>query len=519
MNIKLTFRYLLSIAIVAVIVVLINITIIYLSLYSKNTNSLIKYDGNNKITSFVRNFEKYIDLDEDNRLYIDNNGKDLIDNSNSWVQILDENNKEVYSYNKPQEIKNKYTPIDIINGYKYTGGLGGSSQILAGYKEIDNITYTYLIGYPSTILTKYVFIIEMDTINIYIKYAIISILIVDFIIAIIFGYIFSKGITKPVKAIIDGVDHLYNGDYEVYFKEKGIYKNVLKKLNSLSYKLKENELERKKIDKMRADWIANISHDIKTPLSSIKGYAEFLEQDYDFSSEDIKSFAGIINNKSDYIKELVEELNLSMKLKNNESILKKEKVNIVSLVKNSVIDILNDSEYSKVDIKFECSEDKIFIDIDKVGIHGHSGGGFMSTAAMCQYPDFFKVAVSCAGNHDNNIYNRWWSETHHGVKEVVSEKGDTTFVYKIATNPEIAKQLKGNLLLIHGDIDNNVHPGNTLRVVDALIRAGKRFDMLILPQQRHGFGDMNEYFYWKLVDYFSEHLKGKSEKSVDIPKR
>ena len=160
-----------------------------------------------------------------------------------------------------------------------------------------------------------------------------------------------------------------------------------------------------------------------------------------------------------------------------------------------------------------------FIDIDKVGIHGHSGGGFMSTAAICQYPDFFKAAVSCAGNHDNNIYNRWWSETHHGVKEQVSEKGDTTFVYKIATNPQIAKNLKGHLLLIHGDIDNNVHPGNTMRVVDALIRAGKRFDMLMLPQQRHGFGDMNEYFYWRLVDYFSEHLRGKSEKFVDIPKR
>jgi len=160
-----------------------------------------------------------------------------------------------------------------------------------------------------------------------------------------------------------------------------------------------------------------------------------------------------------------------------------------------------------------------FIDIDKVGIHGHSGGGFMTTAAMCQYPDFFKVGVSCAGNHDNTIYNRWWSETHHGVKETVSEQGDTTFVYKIGTNPEIAKNLKGHLLLVHGDIDDNVHPGNTTRVVDALIRAGKRFDMLMLPQQRHSFGDMNEYFYWRLVDYFSEHLKGRSEKSVDIPKR
>ena len=143
----------------------------------------------------------------------------------------------------------------------------------------------------------------------------------------------------------------------------------------------------------------------------------------------------------------------------------------------------------------------------------------MTTAAMCQYPDFFKVGVSCAGNHDNTIYNRWWSETHHGVKETVSEQGDTTFVYKIGTNPEIAKNLKGHLLLVHGDIDDNVHPGNTTRVVDALIRAGKRFDMLMLPQQRHSFGDMNEYFYWRLVDYFSEHLKGRSEKSVDIPKR
>ncbi len=160
-----------------------------------------------------------------------------------------------------------------------------------------------------------------------------------------------------------------------------------------------------------------------------------------------------------------------------------------------------------------------YIDIDKVGIHGHSGGGFMSTAAICQYPDFYKAAVSCAGNHDNRIYNRWWSETHHGVKETISEKGDTTFVYKIATNPEIVKQLKGHLMLVHGDIDNNVHPANTTRVVNALIRAGKRFDMLYLPGQRHAFGDMNEYFYWRLVDYFSEHLKGQKETTVDIPRR
>ncbi|MFI3264328.1 MAG: DPP IV N-terminal domain-containing protein [Rikenellaceae bacterium] len=158
-----------------------------------------------------------------------------------------------------------------------------------------------------------------------------------------------------------------------------------------------------------------------------------------------------------------------------------------------------------------------FIDINKVGIHGHSGGGFMSTAAMLVYPDFFKVAVSCAGNHQNNIYNRWWSEKHHGVKEVINDEGESTFEYSIDKNADIAKNLKGNLLLIHGDIDNNVHPANTISVVKALINANKRFDMLIMPGQRHSFGDMTEYFFWKMGDYFSRHLIGDCETSIDIP--
>ena len=158
-----------------------------------------------------------------------------------------------------------------------------------------------------------------------------------------------------------------------------------------------------------------------------------------------------------------------------------------------------------------------FIDITRVGIHGHSGGGFMSTAAILTYPDFFKAAVSCAGNHDNSIYNRWWSEQHHGILEEITAKGDTTFHYSIDKNQSLAKNLKGHLLLVHGDIDDNVHPGNTIRVVDALIRANKRFEMLILPGQRHGFGDMNEYFFWRMADWYSEWLLGSSRRDqVDI---
>lgn len=157
-----------------------------------------------------------------------------------------------------------------------------------------------------------------------------------------------------------------------------------------------------------------------------------------------------------------------------------------------------------------------FIDIDRVGIYGHSGGGFMSTAAMLVYPDFFKVAVSSSGNHDNSIYNRWWSEKHHGVKETISDKGDTTFAYSIDKNPDLAKNLKGHLLLTTGDIDNNVHPANTIRMVNALIKANKRFDLLLLPGQRHGYADMQEYFFWKMADWFSQYLLGDCTHPVDI---
>ena len=140
----------------------------------------------------------------------------------------------------------------------------------------------------------------------------------------------------------------------------------------------------------------------------------------------------------------------------------------------------------------------------------------MSTAAMLVYPDFFKVAVSSSGNHDNSIYNRWWSEKHHGVREMIGEKGDTTFAYSIEKNPDLAKNLKGAPIATTGDFDNNVNPANTIRMVNALIKANKRFDLVVLPGQRHAYGDMTEYFFWRMADYFSQYLLGDWNQPVNI---
>lgn len=157
-----------------------------------------------------------------------------------------------------------------------------------------------------------------------------------------------------------------------------------------------------------------------------------------------------------------------------------------------------------------------FVDIDRVGIYGHSGGGFMSTAAMLVYPDFFDVAVSSAGNHSNDVYNQNWSEKHHGVKEVVDADGEVTFEYSIDRNQDVAENLKGRLLLTTGNVDNNVHHAGTFRVAEALIKANKRFDFFIYPGQRHGYGDMGDYWFWQRAEYFVKHLLGDNRWTVDI---
>jgi dipeptidyl aminopeptidase/acylaminoacyl peptidase len=157
-----------------------------------------------------------------------------------------------------------------------------------------------------------------------------------------------------------------------------------------------------------------------------------------------------------------------------------------------------------------------FIDIERVGIWGHSGGGFMTAAAMLIYPDFFKVGWSESGNHENNIYNNTWSEKHHGVKEVTDKDGKVTFEYQIEKNSEIAKNLKGRMMLVTGDIDNNVHPSNTYRLADALMKANKRFDMMVLPGVRHAFQPVADYVAWRRADYFATHLLGDLEQTVDM---
>ena len=145
-----------------------------------------------------------------------------------------------------------------------------------------------------------------------------------------------------------------------------------------------------------------------------------------------------------------------------------------------------------------------FIDIDRVGIFGHSGGGFASTDAILRYPDFFKVAVSGAGNHDNRSYNIYWAEKYQGLMRRDSVRRTDNFANE--ANMSLVANLKGHLLLMHGDMDDNVHPAMTIQMVDALIKANKTFDLIIAPNRPHSLNE--PYFIRRRWDYFVEHLLG-----------
>lgn len=146
-----------------------------------------------------------------------------------------------------------------------------------------------------------------------------------------------------------------------------------------------------------------------------------------------------------------------------------------------------------------------WIDLDKVGMYGHSGGGNATAAAMFHFPDFFKVGIAESGNHDQRDYEDDWAEKWNGL---LVKNADGTTNYDSQANQYVAKNLKGHLLLAHGSMDDNVPLNNTLLVVDALIKANKDFDLLIIPNAAHGYGEASQYMTRRRWDYFVKNLAG-----------
>lgn len=366
MNLQITGRFIITVVLVSIIVAVINIIGGAIFIFNQNKNNTgIMNDINYSLPEdFTREFQEYLIIDKD-KISINSNGKKLLKEKEAWIQVLDEEGNEVYNYQKPVKVRKHYTPMELIHAYKYT--TADVSTIFVSEKKIENRSYSYIIGFPFKRIHRNVISYDSYNLNNTIKNGMHLILIIDSFIALLFGYLFSRKLTKPLVNVINDVKSLSEGEYNLERKQEGIYKEVYSNINNLSSKLRSNEEERKKLDKMREEWISNISHDIKTPLVSVKGYAEILSsEEYNCTKEEVKEYSKIIEDKSNYIKDLIDDLNLSTRLKNKALALNLKSINIVSLVRGVVIDILNNPQTSNVSIDFSAIREVIEKDVDEI---------------------------------------------------------------------------------------------------------------------------------------------------------
>lgn len=354
---RLTARFLLSILSIVIIVIFVNTAILF---------GLILYQQFNKFNDatadteeiFVREFQQYIDV-SNGLPSVSKEGLQQLHQRNAWIQLLDVNGQVTDAYFEPQEALSHYAPIDLIQVYKYKE-FDIDTTVYVGSK--DNINY--LIGIKGSGVSRYVVHLSgASTLQLIGKYGLL-IIIADLLVATLVGWLFGRTLTKPLYAMIERIQHLKNHKHLPIKVPKGLYRPVFENLSEVSSELAAHEQERKRLEMMREEWISNVSHDMKTPLASIRGYAELLN-DRNLSPSDRTEYAQIIEKQSLHMQELLDDLNLTMRLRHQQLPLTLTEVNMVQFMREIVIDTLNTPPYEQANIDFDATAEVILHSIDE----------------------------------------------------------------------------------------------------------------------------------------------------------
>lgn len=350
---KIMIYYSISFTLACLIILFINIDFIRRNIYKYGD----WYNYNSE--DIILEFNDYLYSSEDGKILVTDNGIKFLESNNIGLQVLNENNQEIFQYNKPYMALSYYSNLSLVNMYK-----NKTVTLFLGEKTLNDTDYTYLLFLDSSKVKRVIYSYDVNLVEKAHKFPIL--IIINIVLLLLISYLYTLVITKPVNRIIDRILDLYNHNYSIKKVNQGIYYNIESCLNQLSDRLSNSEKERKKLENMREEWISNISHDIKTPLTSIIGNAEIVgDIEYEINDEVRRKCCNTIINKGEYIKSLVEDLNLSTRLKCNTLILNKKRINIVSLIRHILIDIINDEKYDDSNISFNYSDEDIVLELDE----------------------------------------------------------------------------------------------------------------------------------------------------------
>ncbi|ADK03719.1 sensor histidine kinase [Bacillus anthracis] len=312
--------------------------------------------------SLVLAFQKEIKV-ENGSISITNKGEKFLQEHGAWYKVLNHNSDEIFQMYKPKNTPNHYTPSDLILRYKYDIR---DYTTFIGKLDKNTQVDSYIVAFPSgQVLRKSVYL-NFNNLSSFYPYGILMLIGVTVVCILLFAYIVARYMSKPVVMIIEHINKLKQGQYKQVPEEKGIYAEVYTNLNQLSHQLEDISVQRKRLDMMRAEWIINISHDLKTPLSSIKGYSEVIgNREYKITVQEMYQYAEVIQNKSIYIEKMIDDLKLTYQLKNTLLPIHKTTVDIVNLTREIIIEFLNMPHYENRIIEFECLQEEIIIKADQ----------------------------------------------------------------------------------------------------------------------------------------------------------
>ncbi|MFJ8530846.1 sensor histidine kinase [Bacillus sp. NPDC094106] len=320
------------------------------------------HEGVDDPEKWAFDFQKEIMLKTEG-ITITDKGKNFLKEHGAWLQVLDCNGNEVFQLYKPKHTPVHYTPSDMILRYKYDVN---NYTTFVSKLENGGEGESYIIAFPSNQALRKFFYFNFSNLSSIYPYGFLMLMGAAAVCICIFAYFVAKYMSKPVLKIIEHIKKLKQGKYGQVQQETGVYAEVYANLNQLSSQLKNVDRQREKLDTMRAEWITNISHDLKTPLSSIKGYSEIIgNRDYKIGEEEIRQYAEVIQNKSIYIEKLIDDLKLTYQLKNALLPIQKIKVDIVELVRETIIEFMNMPHYENRTIEFQCADDELFLKVDQ----------------------------------------------------------------------------------------------------------------------------------------------------------
>lgn len=344
--------------------------------------------------TFTDNFSYWIQY-ENGTITVTNGGIERLNKYGLWVQIIDEEGQEVFSYNKPVNYPISYSASELIaiNTSNYENG----STVFASKSENSEEIFSYIIGFPYTIGKYMLYYNGEKIVRLSPVVSIITSFALGVLIFLILGYGF--WLSRQLSTITKGIRNISLRAYEP-LKETGIFSKIYAALNTMYTEIKNSDKIKDDTDRTRREWITNITHDLKTPLSPAKGYAELIVDISEAEIQNVQEYGSIILKNINHAEKLINDLKLTYQLEAGAIPYNPQKVRLIRYLKELIIDIVNNPVFSKRDVEFECKLSEIFVFIDP-DLFRRALQNLVVNALIHTTSDTkVKVIVSSKGEHD-----------------------------------------------------------------------------------------------------------------------